>query len=84
MELSSPDLIAKLLAFDSPMPTPRVRRAVGTDRGGRRCKCGSCKQCLDEARWERIYREKFEDPSYYSAKPTRFSSTLEWTAGYRD
>jgi hypothetical protein len=32
----------------------------------RRCKCGVCKFCQEEARWERIFKEKFEDPTYYS------------------
>jgi hypothetical protein len=23
------------------------------------CKCGTCKSCVDDARWERIFQEKF-------------------------
>jgi hypothetical protein len=42
-----------------------------------RCKCGQCKHCIDDARWERIFAEKFEDPYYYTSHLVRFSSTLE-------
>lgn len=31
-----------------------------------RCKCGQCRQCLEDARWERIFAEKFADPTYYT------------------
>ena len=42
-----------------------------------RCKCGQCRQCLEDARWERIFAEKFEDPSYYSRSiDTHMSSPL--------
>jgi hypothetical protein len=30
-----------------------------------RCLCGSCSTCQD-ARWERVFQEKFADPDYYS------------------
>jgi hypothetical protein len=36
-----------------------------TEGGHRRCSSGQCAMCLDNARWERIYKEKFEDPDYY-------------------
>jgi hypothetical protein len=51
------------------MPTPKVRK-----RG--RCNCGGCPQCLDNARWDRIFDEKFNDPTYYGALNVRHSSTL--------
>jgi hypothetical protein len=31
----------------------------------RNCRCGMCELCLENARWDRIYRSKFEDPDYY-------------------
>ena len=40
------------------------------------CKCGVCRTCLEEARWERIFREKFADPTYYSARPVSLTSPL--------
>jgi hypothetical protein len=41
-----------------------------------RCKCGRCPQCLDDARWERIFAEKFADPDYYAPRVTRIESPL--------
>jgi hypothetical protein len=38
--------------------------------------CGRCARCQDDARWERIYREKFADPTYYDERPVRYSSPL--------
>jgi hypothetical protein len=32
--------------------------------------------CADNARWERIFQEKFADPSYYSDPATRHGSSL--------
>ena len=42
----------------------------------RRCRCGVCKGCLDNARWERIFAEKFADPTYYSGPVIRHESPL--------
>lgn len=71
MELSSPESIRSLIAdFEDPT---RVQQRHASEvarlaRKGRkkRCKCGHCKQCLDEARWDRIFTEKFADPTYYN------------------
>jgi len=41
-----------------------------------RCRCGVCRTCLEDARWERIFREKFADPTYYGDRPPRLSSPL--------
>jgi|HubBroStandDraft_1064217.scaffolds.fasta_scaffold27274_4 hypothetical protein len=54
----------------SPAPSPRVdpvpqathpksRRASG------RCHCGQCRNCQENARWERIFQEKFANSDYY-------------------
>lgn len=40
----------------------------------RRCNCGICPTCVDNARWERIFQEKFADPNYYDVPPRRGSS----------
>jgi hypothetical protein len=40
------------------------------------CRCGMCRQCLDNARWERIYDERFADASYYGGVTVRHNSTL--------
>lgn len=42
----------------------------------RRCNCGRCWICLDNARWERIFQEKFADPNYYTGLPIRHRSAL--------
>ena len=85
MELASPELLAELLAR-----TVRVRPArrgsglseAGQFKGGSgshrrpRCRCGRCQQCLDDARWERIFAEKFADPDYYCRPTVRTVSPL--------
>jgi len=42
----------------------------------RRCTCGACVGCKDNARWERIFHEKFADPTYYSRSWARHPSPL--------
>ena len=42
----------------------------------RRCGCGGCKLCVENARWERIFDERFADPDYYGPKLPRVGSTL--------
>jgi hypothetical protein len=88
VELASQDLIATLLqdaARARPAKSPRVgaqmdgtqteRRAAARRRS--RCRCGQCRQCLDDARWNRIFAEKFADPDYYTRRHVRCSSPLE-------
>src|SRR5437763_8643182 len=45
-------------------------------RQHRRCSCGTCAVCLDNAKWERVFNEKFADPNYYKASSTRSGSSL--------
>ena len=40
------------------------------------CRCGVCRWCLDNARWERIFSEKFADPTYYEGLRYRRASPL--------
>jgi len=40
------------------------------------CRCGKCQSCLDNARWERIFNEKFADPTYYGPLTVRHNSCL--------
>jgi hypothetical protein len=42
----------------------------------RRCSCGKCPQCLENARWEKVFTEKFADPLYYNRDSLRYSSPL--------
>lgn len=41
-----------------------------------KCQCGECGYCRDNARWERIFNEKFADPDYYAVRPTTVGSSL--------
>ena len=82
MELSSPEAIRELmLVFGDPSPVHRRRGAKDNTAAAHnarrtRCKCGHCRQCLDNARWERIFAEKFADPNYYTGLVMRAASPL--------
>jgi len=79
--LESPAALANLLAAWNP-PAP-VRRAgkpavriAPVAKPRRRCDCGACARCLDNAKWERIFNEKFADPCYYGSITLRHNSSL--------
>ena len=84
MQLSTTQTIEALLAsigqpqrgqrnrIQAPMPT-RVARPNKVSRCLPGC---TCRTCQDNARWERIFREKFADPNYYSDPITRNGSSL--------
>ena len=82
MELASPESIRALLrAQGDPAPVRRRQggqEAVAPASRGRkvRCRCGRCPQCLDNARWDRIFAEKFADPDYYARPVTHVASPL--------
>ena len=81
LELSDPALIAACMSNPARSRRPYRRRpAPGpvTARSPRRCACGVCPSCQDNARWERIFREKFEDPNYYKSRPRLGGSSLSW------
>ena len=84
MECASPELIAELLNINARELQKRLlcdRQAANTppraskDRR-RRCQCGRCRECVDNARWERIFAEKFADPNYYNRLEVRAESPL--------
>jgi hypothetical protein len=88
VELASQELIASLLLHAAHAGPARSShhsiRPAGSQlenrvaaRGRPRCRCGRCRQCLDGARWERIFAEKFADPDYYTRRRARRSSPLE-------
>lgn len=83
VELSDSKEIAALLAAQTqtqrPQPTPRTRMAARTVRR-RRCHCGGCYTCQENARWDKIFNEKFADPNYYKSQPIRHTSSLSWPA----
>jgi hypothetical protein len=89
MELGSPEALGELMRLaGNPPPVERtvnpikhhapVQSVAGPVSKGKklRCKCGLCRQCLDDARWERVYTEKFADPHYYDRPITRYGSPL--------
>jgi len=62
-----------------------ARRGVMTAAGAesvsrvkrrQRCRCGGCRWCQDNARWNRIFNEQFADPAYYGSLVVRHGSTL--------
>jgi hypothetical protein len=58
--------------------TSRMGPVGGSQRPARRCRCGNCLACQDNARWERIFQEKFADPDYYKRRLQRRDSSLNW------
>ena len=81
VELADTAMIAQLLdraAAASSSRTQRAeRRATAARRIPRRhCTCGKCRNCLDNARWEMVFQQKFADPYYYTLHPPRQGSSL--------
>jgi hypothetical protein len=81
MELSSPESIRALqAAFADPTLVRQSRGATNAARQSRRarmrCSCGHCRQCQDDARWNRIFAEKFADPTYYNGCVIHTASPL--------
>ncbi len=86
MELADPRMIAELLeGSQRQMRRPMKRlsnESVNLAEEGRRaprvrrCHCGKCPTCMENARWERIFNEKFADPTYYTTRLVRFDSPL--------
>ena len=88
MELASQDLIANLLreamratparmTRDARLESAQPERRPTQQRKRPRCHCGQCRQCQEDARWDRIFAEKFADPDYYTRRNLRYSSPLE-------
>jgi hypothetical protein len=90
MELADPRTIEELMATHARISgarQPRRKRSMPPSTGSmaasacprvKRCHCGVCGRCLEEARWERIFNERFADPDYYKMRPTHFGSSLGW------
>lgn len=81
--LESPTVLARLLT-EWPIP-PRHRNVQEVHREAhvlprprrpRVCSCGTCPRCRDNARWNRIFDEKFADPLYYGQISIRHNSSL--------
>lgn len=86
MELTDQQVLQQLLDSASPLPGKSGPRPpiVITESPSRRvplrrrCTCGTCHVCLDNARWDRIFNEKFVDPDYYQDRSPRHGSSLAW------
>jgi hypothetical protein len=70
--------------FMTRLPRPRMHRMSPVDgppqgkrRLASRCSCRQCPTCVDSARWERIFQEKFADPHYYEPRLVRHTSSLD-------
>jgi hypothetical protein len=80
MELSDGLAIAVLIASEQAI-TPKAlacRNNVPMRNRPRRCTCGECVRCQDNAKWERVFEEKFADPDYYRQTRLRGGSSLSW------
>ena len=83
MQLGNPETIQTLLASLG-QPVRETRRRAPVELSSKpvrvhrtHCPRGcKCRACSDNARWERIFQEKFADPSYYSNPTTRNGSSL--------
>ena len=82
-QLATPGDVAEAAVIPGAQTTFKPRNApVETEDSRSRvrqrqyCLCGQCRWCLDNARWERIFNEKFLDPTYYGRLTVRHSSTL--------
>ena len=76
MELTDSLTVANLISNRETAGQAVVQRNTSPAHMRRgQCKCGSCTRCLDNARWERIFREKFEDPDYYRQPRSRVSGS---------
>ena len=49
---------------------------VAPRRKRSRCACGKCWTCLETARWDSIFQEKFADPTYYELRHPTLGSSL--------
>jgi len=83
MELSDAKTIADLLCakdLEQRRRSAAPAKTISTSRHRQgspdRCKCGICQRCQENARWDRIFQEKFADPDYYSPRPVRQGSPL--------
>jgi hypothetical protein len=91
VELCDSDILQTLLAdlAQTTSKKPSVRAAEKENPGlpaasaasarkaaSRQCKCGTCPRCAEDARWERIFREKFADPYYYGMRRVPHNSPI--------
>ena len=80
MELTDSSFIFAMIAASTKAPSIAPKRAPAPrtyqPRMRTRCECGQCPSCVEAARWERIYQEKFADANYYRRSELRYASPL--------
>ncbi len=81
LELADSAMIAQLIDRAAAARPVRMRRsdrraAPARRTQSRRCACGKCRTCVDNAHWEQVFQQKFADPYYYSLHPPRQGSSL--------
>jgi hypothetical protein len=82
VELADTAMISQLMEKRATAKPSRIRaqaaRGAAPARRAplKRCKCGKCRVCLDNARWELVFQQKFADPYYYALHPPRHVSSL--------
>ena len=67
------------LALSAPPREEPIQEArlVKSRRPSGRCHCGQCRNCQENARWERIFQEKFANSDYYHHEiRVRYASPL--------
>ena len=63
----------KISVSNSESRTSPVRLNSRCDSG----KCATCAVCISNAKWEKVFNEKFADPNYYkTARPLKIGSSL--------
>jgi len=81
VELADSSMIAELMDRAAASRPGRMRRsdrrtAPARRTQPRRCNCGTCRTCIDNAHWEMVFQKKFADPYYYQLHPPRQGSSL--------
>lgn len=81
LELADAATMAQLTESRPRAKAVRLRKQVSAEAPvkrtkSRRCQCGKCRTCLDNARWELVFQQKFADPYYYALHPPRHESSL--------
>jgi hypothetical protein len=81
IELCDAASVARLVAGRGPRTHRGLRglnlsiREASTSRP-RMCKCGVCRFCVENQRWNQIFEQKFADPAYYKGPIVRHTSAL--------
>ena len=79
VEIELADMAAIMQMSDTQavvQPPMAARQRAAVRNKPRRCACGACRTCLDNAKWESVFQKKFADPYYYSLRDLKQGSSL--------